>query len=352
MNRLKQKKVWVGAAVFAALLFAVLQQPTRSGASSDKRIAAVNRPAPPVSTEAATDTTMPVQHAPQKVEKTPAERNADFVAGIHQKFQPHIHIKHAQIRFLEQLISYLKAHYPDDWQSRIYAFIDEAFPELADALNNKFDSLQRYNEWLLADRDLLKAMSPEERRAALWAKRYSAFGTDAKQIWAAELKNIEIQNALSSVSDNGDMPVDQKLDTLITSINDAYGEQAESFIQSRRTELINKFLAVDTVQSELRALPTGDRRQTLREIREKLGMNNTALDRWEALDTQRDAAWESGTNYMAQREQILASYDGYEKTRELHTLQQQLFGAEAEIIRREEANGFYRFKGEREIGRE
>ncbi|MBB3048099.1 hypothetical protein FHR99_002365 [Litorivivens lipolytica] len=280
------------------------------------------------------------------------ERDAFFIADMQGRFAPHIHIQHAQIRLIEQVISYLREHYPDDWRSRVAALLGASFPELADELLNKFDSLERYNEWLLADRKQLQQMSPEDRRQALWDKRYAAFGEDAEVIWAAEIRNQNISDALIELDQSSSSNLQEKLGSLVNVIEQNYGEHSEAFIQSRQTELMNKFIQLPSVQSSLRELPATERRAELRSLRQSLGMDEEALDRWEALDNQRDQAWSTGQDYMARREDILSRYDGSRQQEELYALQQSVFGNDAALIRQEEAAGFYRYAGQRRIGRE
>jgi hypothetical protein len=76
-----------------------------------------------------------------------------------------------------------------------------------------------------------------------------------------------------------------------------------------------------------------------------MGMDDEALARWHDLDAARDRAWEVGERYMAEREGLSAGT-------ELTALQDRLFGAEADIIRAEEASGFFRFARRRQLGRE
>ncbi len=280
------------------------------------------------------------------------QRDTFFATDMQTRFAPVIHIKHARIRFLEQLISYLKAHYPDDWQQRVEAMLAASFPELAADLLNNFDSLQRYNEWLLADRKALQTMTPEERRRALWDKRYAAFGEEAEEIWAAELRNQTIADTLATVDADTGTSLNDKLQILVSAVEKSYGDRSEHFLQTRQTELLNKFVELPSVQSELRALPASERRSQMRDLRAALGMSAPALDRWEQLDYQRDNAWQRGTHYMAEREEILQRYSGNQAEKHLLALQQQTFGDEAAMIQREEAAGFYRYAGERQIGRE
>jgi hypothetical protein len=277
---------------------------------------------------------------------------AQFIANLTQKFASVIEVKHAQIRLLEQLISYLKSRYPEDWESRVEALLAQMYPDLAAELLAKYQSWSNYNAWLLTERDVLRAMSPLERRNALWAKRFDAFGADAEQIWAAELRNRKIEEALIAVDEMATGLPEEKLTQFVASVRDALGDKAEPLLATRRTELMDRFLSLDSVQQELRNLPDSTRLASLREIRSGLGMDAQALDRWAALDKRRDELWTTGSNYMEQRQIILAEYTGGEQRRRLQALQTALFAEQSELIQREEQSGFFRFAGERRIGRE
>ena len=103
------------------------------------------------------------------------------------------------------------------------------------------------------------------------------------------------------------------------------------------------------VLADLRAMAADERRAALRELRSGIGMDGEALQRWDALDEMRDAAWSRGQQYMAERGQLQAAGAG---DGELAALRQKYFGEQAELIAAEEAGGFYRYDGERRIGRE
>ncbi len=344
---LKPKPLWlVSGAAIAALAFSLLGQnkTAKTDIATTKAGSEFAPKTAPAAPESADKAGINVQ--------SDAEREALFLADVTTRFAPHITIKHAQIRFLEQVISYLKAHYPDDWQSRVYAILQASFPELSDELMGKFESLQSYNSWLVADREMLQKMSASERRKLLWDKRYAAFGMEAEEIWAAEIRNQKIQDALESVEQNPDGDLLSRAESVVTAIEKTYGDNSQHFIRSRQTELLNKFLDLPSIQSELRDLPATQRRASLREVRATLGMDNEALDRWEALDQQRDDSWENGSAYMQERQRLLGNDNDAPQTRELYALQERYFGRDAEQIRREEASGFFRYDRERRIGRE
>ena len=166
-------------------------------------------------------------------------------------------------------------------------------------------------------------MSAAERREALWAARREAFGEQADEIWAAEIRNAKLQESLAGLGDAGHLRVTEKLEAFVEAIHEVYGEDAQSLLAQRRTELMNRFLDVDAVQGDLRAMAADERRAALRELRSGIGMDGEALQRWDALG------------------HVL-----------LAALRQKYFGEQAELIAAEEAGGFYRYDGERRIGRE
>lgn len=287
---------------------------------------------------------------PARVELT-AEDQA-FINSLRDKFTPHIHGKHAQIKAIEQVIAYLMAHYPEDWQDRMYEFLKQLFPELADALYEQFQKLTRYNDWLRNNRQVLLKLTADDRRRAMWEARREAFGADAEEIFAAQRSGEQVRDALASLETVQGMTIDQKLATYLDAIHEAYGDDAEFLIQSKQTEVMNSFLSVNAVQTELHAMSAEDREAALREIRRGMGMDEAALERWGELDEQRDEAWDSGQQYMQERERIQSQYEGEEEQRRMQELQEEHFGDEAEIIRNEEEAGFYRYGNRRRFGRE
>lgn len=278
--------------------------------------------------------------------------DAAFVERLREKFAARIHFKHAQIKLIEQLMSYLMSHYPDDWQQRVFGFLQQLFPGLADALYDKYERLNRYNDWLRVNREVLLGMPGGDRRQALWTARHEAFGEDAEEIFAAQRRSEQVREALVALESAQGVPVEQKLATYLDAIREAYGADANRLIETRQTELMNSFLTAASVQTDLQALSTAERDATLRDIRTAMGMDAAGLARWETLDRTRDSAWNSGEHYMAERERIRREHDGAEETEQMRQLQDQSFGAEAETIRQEEAAGFYRYGHQRRIGRE
>lgn len=275
-----------------------------------------------------------------------AFNEAGFVEGMRERFGPHMHRPHAQVRSLEQLIAYLQQQYPDDWESRVLPMLERLWPDQAAALYARYNALRGYQDWLRAERDSLRALPAGERRERLWAARHQAFGADAEQIWAAERRSQALGEALTELP--AQAPPAQRAAAYRAAIESIYGEQAPRLLAQRRTELLNSFVATADVQRDLRALPPAQRADTLRAIRAELGMPEDAQQRWSELDARRDARWARGQDYMARREALLQA----EGPQALDGLRQEIFGEQAAVIAREEEAGFFRYAGERRIGRE
>lgn len=279
-------------------------------------------------------------------------QDREFISALRSKFASAIHDKHTQIRVLDQIIAYLMEHYPDDWQGRVRAFLAQLFPELAEQLYTEFEKLLGFTEWLKTHRAELSQMTAPERRRALWEARRAAFGEAAEEIWRAEIRNEKVSDSLAALEQAQGKTTDEKLAQFLAAVGEAYGEQAPLFIERSQTELLNRFLSVSSIQADLNALPRSQQHASLQRVRSAMGLGGEALQRWDRLDAVRDQAWDAGQSYQLQRAAVVAQLSGEEQTRRLTALQDQMFGAEAETIRSEEAAGFFRYAHPRRIGRE
>lgn len=334
----------------AALLLGLLLVLTgwRVNAAREARTA----PAPALQASAIT----PGTAIPSRVAVTPvafSPEDAAFLQGLRQRFAALLHQQHARIRAIEQLINYLKAHYPDDWRERVAAFLSALSPELATELQAAFEALMRYDDWLREQRERLASLPAAQRREELWQKRRELFGeAAAADIWAAERRGEQLQSTLAALDRSDGRALDEKLDDYLAAIDRAYGRDAPMLLDQRRTELMNRFLSLDAVQTQLASLTPTERSATLRDLRARMGLDSAALDRWSGLDRDRDHAWERGQRYLQERQQILARYQGSEQQQRLHALQDQLLGPDADTIRDEESAGFFRYAHARRYGRE
>ena len=354
MNQ-KNRKLWTGAAVLVSMLILAvlfLRREPSIAPPSENEVAA---PKPPALPEVALPEAPPVHDDGEIEDPPPGEQpsEADFIDYFRNKFGPGIRNKYVQIKAIEKLIEYLTKLYPNDWRARLYDFLKEAFPELADELYAQFEKLDRYNDWVRNNRHELMKLSAKDRRAALWDMRYSFFGEDAHEIWAVALKNERILESLETIAESRDTTVDQKVDAYVNAIRQAYGDRTDELLQNRNTELMNRFLSAETVQDDLHSLAPAERQQKLHKIRRAMGMDDEALARWDELDAYRDRIWSAGERYMREREQLAQQYQGADLESRLAPLREQLFGPqEAQIIGEEEQTGFLRFARRRRFGRE
>lgn len=281
------------------------------------------------------------------------QQQADFIAEMRARFGPVLDRGHARVRLIEQAINYLQSRYPDSWQDRVDALLAKLFPGRAAELQANYASLQQYNNWVRNNRDRVMGLPAEQRRAELWQARRAAFGPAADEIWAAELRNQAMADVLQTIVNNDTGSLADQASAWAQAVDSAWGGNGASSVRARRqTELVGRFVGNPAVQDRLHDLPPDRRNQTLREIRQAMGMQGDALNRWAALDSQRDAAWEAGQAYMQQRETIITNAPAGDQARQLDVLRQQLFGDQAAVIAQEEAAGFFRYAGERTIGRE
>ncbi|HEX2574398.1 MAG TPA: hypothetical protein VH877_32920 [Polyangia bacterium] len=276
---------------------------------------------------------------------------AKLVAYLRGRFGKHIDNPYVQIQMLEQLMRYFQEHNPDGWQADLLAAVRAAFPEryaqIAANLQHRID----YERWVKDNRDYLQRLGDKERGEALWNLRKRLFGDEAaEQIWASELRNQAVVDALKGIDTEKGLTLSDRLSKYKDSLQEVYQEHADTFLQNHRQEALSRFLDLDSVQQDLSALDAAAREAALRDIRKGLGLDKDALQRWEVLDHERDARWDTGKKYMEERATLAAKYQGQALETQLGELRTRYFGAEAESIAQEEESGFFRFNRPRKWG--
>lgn len=270
-----------------------------------------------------------------------AEMRAKFGAELAQAI--------GKLKMIADLRNWFMAQYPEDWLEQLLAFLQSEFPDDAESLVAMLQSLLQYEEFAQG-LDLTQFASSEDLNAYMWEQRERLFGEDATELWAEEHKaNLMRDNvqALGEVVGNFGELQQQYVDSRIS----VYGETAFEDQASETNNMMNEFLTLNNVQNELKNMPPAERQSSLREFRESLGMDEQALDRWEALDQKRDIAWEQGEEYMARRTDLTEAYSGSELDEKIQQLQNELFTeSHASVLRKEEASGFFRYERERTIG--
>lgn len=271
------------------------------------------------------------------------------VALLRARYGDRIHNTRVQAELLEEIMGELQRRDPEAWVERLHALLVAAFPEQSGRLFQLSEALYLYNRELENRRDVPGAATREERGRILWQLRYEYFGAAAEEIWEAERRLGTVQNALQALTDNRELSLADKTAAYRVALEEAYGEALPAALARDRLAIINAF--TDAMQADLAALPREDRYRALREIRAALEMDAAALDRWEALDRERDRRRARGEAYYAARENLENRYAGPERAARLSELRREYFGAEAEQIENEEATGYFRFRRPQIFGR-
>ncbi len=282
-----------------------------------------------------------------------AERpGEDLVSYLRARYGARIRDPHTQMRMLEQLIRHFQQLNPNGWEAELLAVLKRAFPELYDELAQRLRQRLDYEKWMKAHHAELQAKPPAERRAAVWEERHQLFGKEvAEKIWAAELRNQAVADALTAIDALPNATVQDRMAKYKESLAKAYGEGTQGYMQAHQQELMNHFLDLGSVQKDLGAMPPAQRAENLRSIRKEMGLDEEALKRWDVLDQQRDARWEVGSQYMSERELLAQQYSGPELESKLQELRTRYFSTEAETIAQEEETGFFRYTRPRQWGR-
>jgi hypothetical protein len=258
-----------------------------------------------------------------------------------------------QMRMIEALMRYFQERDPKNWQAALLAAVRAAFPELYDRIAALLQNRLEYEVWMDENRARLNAMDSESRREALRQAREDTFGQDvADELWASDIKNRAVSDALETIDTAEGTSVSDKLSMYRESLAEVYGDDVNAYLERHRHEAMTRFFDLASVQKELAAMAPEQRRQTMREARKGMGLDDEALARWDELDRSRDQRWDSGAHYMAERTALAETYSGEELERRVHELRVRYFGSEADTIRSEEQSGFFRFEHERRWGRD
>ncbi|WP_369600467.1 hypothetical protein AAIA72_11515 [Hahella sp. SMD15-11] len=272
-----------------------------------------------------------------------------FISGWRERFAARLDHPVGQVRALEALMRWLQSVYGEDWLAHAREWLMQLAPDRVDALMARLEQLVAWQDWLKAERDTLATLSKAERRARLWAQREAIFGDDARVIWENQWRSEQLDDQLSAITQQP-LPLSARVDAWRRAIDEVYGDEAEAVRQRHAQELTDRFLNQDAVQQDLQTLPATARYQVLRGLRAAMGMDEAALERWEALDKVRDERAAKGQAYMAERERLVKALSGPALETALDDLRRRYFGPQAGVIASEEASGFFRFREPRRYG--
>ncbi|MFO7527788.1 MAG: hypothetical protein R6W86_03140 [Marinobacter sp.] len=333
----------IGSAVIAVLAY--------QWAGSEMTIAATPDAASPrdirkSEPETAQSLATPTQEEPARNDDLEA-----FRERLMARFEGQLDHPGGQVRLLEELMRYLHQVDPEHWRESLSALLLSWFPDRGEELLNRAEAMIAYKDFMEQEQYTLRSMGPDERRDFIWAKRRELFGEAADEIWQSELRNYSLSQSLKDL-DQQPGPTLAKAKEYTRAIQDTYDDEAAQVMERRRQELTDRFLSLSSVQQSLHEQAPEQRYETLRGIRQELGMEEQALDRWDQLDRDRDDRWAQGETYETERQAIVEKYQpGPEREEALDDLSQEIFGDEmAATIRDEEAAGYYRYQESRVYG--
>ncbi|QDE99540.1 hypothetical protein BHS05_28985 [Myxococcus xanthus] len=257
-----------------------------------------------------------------------------------------------QLRMLEQLMRYFQARSPDQWREELQTFLRKAFPSQYEALAALLRDRMDYEKWVKDNDTYLRGLDSKQRRAAVWDARNRLFGKEtAHRLWDSELKHQALVDALQVIDARQDLPLSEKLSAYKARLGEVYGDEAPAHLARHPQESMNRFLALPSVQRELTGMSPAERARSLWAVRQELGLDDEALRRWDALDQTRDARWEAGLRYMAERATLARTLSSDALEARLQEVRARYFGTEADVIAQEEASGLFRFTRPRQWGR-
>jgi Proteobacterial lipase chaperone protein len=274
-----------------------------------------------------------------------------LVEQLRSRYGAKINNAYVQVKLIEALMRHFQKTDFLHWRTELLRAARAAFPDHYDEIEKNLDRRLEYERWMKENRTNLGAMDPEARRAAIREEREKLFGKEAAdEIWASEDKNQAVNETLKEIDALEGKSMGEKVSTYTDRLEEIYEEQYDNYLEQHRHEVLNRFLSLDSVQADLTAMSAEERTGALRDIRKGLGLDEAALKRWDTLDQTRDARWEQGKKYMAERAALANAHSGAELEEKLAELRRRYFGTEAEVIAAEETSGLYRFGGPRKWG--
>ncbi|MDZ4725646.1 MAG: hypothetical protein SH817_05790 [Leptospira sp.] len=267
-----------------------------------------------------------------------------------EKYGKNIDNARVQIALLEELMKDLPKLYPDNWVEKLHEILNLAFPDRALELFRMSEKLYSYNKFRENNMTRLGLMSDSDRKKEMWKERYRLFGEKADEIWAMEKKMQNVSDALKRIEESPTGNVDAKLNSFKSTLKENFGKELPQVLEKRQQTLTEGFIS--SVQKDLKTMSYDSRKSTLRDIREAMGMDQAALNRWDALEDERETKWQNLEKYKELRTKLYGNKTTIspEQQKEIDVMRTKLFGEEAEIIKNEEASGYFRSPEERNFG--
>ncbi len=281
-----------------------------------------------------------------------------LVDKMKERYGKRLSNKRVQVRMLGGLIRYYKRAYPYDWKERIKKLIAAEFPDYAVELSAKLDKLAELDAFMTENRDELRGIGVAKRREMIAEKRRELFGHEYDEIWEKEINRDRVTDLLARMDGKSGMTIDEKLREYRNFTKGLYSNEADRAagttgeeVVVRNYNLMNRFLGMDSVQTELGGMSAGERARFLKNLRESMGLDREMVKKMEEADRINDSLWENGAEYNRERNTIISNYDGEERARKLDAARKKYFGEHADLIKFEENTfNFNRFQFPRRWG--
>ena len=233
--------------------------------------------------------------------------------------------------------------------------IQAAFPDRVNEILAVVASMESYQNWLDNNHLALSEMGILERQGALWHKRHQLFGEAAEVIWVEEKqvwaqKQQTIQKVILDLDQAQQSSLDETLFQLQTALNETYGNGIDQLALDQGI-VAQVYFGFESVQSKLRTMSPEARQGEINQLRQQLGYSEEQIQRLQVRDEKRNARWDNGMSYMAERQALTTRLSGPELERQLAQLREQYFKHEARTIALEEQDGFFRYERPRLYGR-
>lgn len=251
----------------------------------------------------------------------------------------------------------LEADFPGQGSQMFEQIVRKAFPELADEILLALANMDLYDEWLVDSYLDLNEMDAISKENTIWNKRNALFGEeDARRIWNEEVaqdiqRERNVKTVMNELNTAYDMPIEDRVYTMQVAMQENYGATAEGLVMGTSAVTTQLVFRLDSVQKELAAMEPEARQETINKMRLQLGFPEERIGALAEQDRVSNEMWETGHAYMAERQALIASYQGDDLETELDLLRLKHFDdRHAYSIKQEEALGMMRYERPRVYG--
>ena len=261
---------------------------------------------------------------------------------------------HVQLS-LGDLLKFIMEQYPKNGMGIFTTILESAFPNHVHDILEIVAKMDQYNQWHADNLLSLNEMNELERNGAIWNKRREIFGDLADIIWQNErnqedAKRLAVQETVDALHQAKDLGLQERLQVLQSTIYEQFGDSNTNFLINKGM-VANIYFHLESVQEDLHGMSDSERAEAIAQARRQLGFTEADINYMAEQDAKKESRWKNGYAYMAERDQLSASYSGETLEQKLDDLREKYFGREAPTIKKEEASGFNRYERPRMYGR-